>query len=203
LNHPHQTDDAAAEFDFESVIERVKSRDEAAAEELVEQLYPKIAGIVRRRSSAQVAVEDVIQEVFVRLFQKLDQYRGEVPFEHWASRLAVTTSLNQLRGKRLRFEVRRADLSDKEDAALDEIASSSDAPDPTHAAATNELLLKLLDRLTPEDRLAIELIELQGHTTEEAATMINIRPAAMRARVSRARRKLKQHLDILLKEKTS
>lgn len=202
LNQPEQPAPANG-FDLESCLERVRSHDQVAAQELVEHFYPRVAGIVRRRSAAQVPAEDVIQDVFVRVFQKIEQYRGDVPFEHWISKIAVNTSLNQLRGKRLRIEVRRADLSDEEDAALDEITSSSATPDPTHAVASNELLLKLLDHLKPEDRLAIELIELQGHTTEEAATITNIRPAAMRARVSRARKKLKQYLEILLQEKTS
>lgn len=193
----------ADSFDLKSCLDRVRSHDQVAAQELVDHFYPRVAGIVRRRSAAQVPAEDVIQDVFVRVFQKIEQYRGDVPFEHWISKIAVNTSLNQLRGKRLRIEVRRADLSDDEDAALDDITSSSTTPDPAHAVASNELLLKLLDRLKPEDRLAIELIELQGHTTAEAANMTNIRPAAMRARVSRARKKLKQYLEILLQEKTS
>ncbi len=74
-------------------LERVRQRDEEAARELVAHLYPLVIKIVRSHLPRRVAEEDLAQEIFLKVFANLDQYRGAVPFEHWVSRVAVSTCL--------------------------------------------------------------------------------------------------------------
>ena len=171
--------------------------DQDAAARLVEHLYPLVAKILQRRLPSQVALEDVAQQVFLKVFAKLDQFRGEVPLEHWVSQVAIKTCLNAMRGKRLRLEVRRGDLSESEDAVLDQVAAVDSDPDVGDAVAARELVDKLLECLSPKERLAVELIELEGHTSQEAADLLGSSAIALRVRVTRARAKMRKHLDIL------
>lgn len=84
-------------FDLAECLARVRRRDQAAARELVDHLYPQVFRIVRSRLPRRVAVEDLMQDVFLKMFSRLEQYQGNVPFTHWVSRIAVTTCIDQLR----------------------------------------------------------------------------------------------------------
>ncbi len=190
-------DDGEEPFDYQSCLERVREDDERAANALVAQLYGLVIRIIRGRAPRQIPEEDVAQEVFVKMFQKLHQFKGAVPFEHWVSRIAVTTTLNAMRGKRTKVELRRADLSENEDQALETLYLTDRTVDPDQLAASRELLSKLLSRLSPKERLAIELLDLEGHTSEEAESLTGVRADALRARAARARRKLREQLNHL------
>ncbi|MCH1505022.1 MAG: sigma-70 family RNA polymerase sigma factor [Verrucomicrobiales bacterium] len=190
-------------FDYDACLVRVRQGDERAAKDLVAQLHDSVMRIVRGRMPRQICEEDVMQDVFVKMFHKLHQFKGAVPFEHWVSRIAVNTTLNALRGSRVRMELRRADLTDAEDQALDHVASTDDLEDPDRVTASRELLGKLLDRLSPKERMAIELLDIEGHSSDEAAEISGVKAAALRARAARARRKLRNHLKNLLTETSS
>jgi RNA polymerase sigma factor (sigma-70 family) len=86
-------------FDEAACLRRVRERDEAACRELVEHLYPAVIRIVRAHRPRRDAEEDLAQEVFMKMFSRLDQYRERVPLEHWISRIAVTTCYDKLRAQ--------------------------------------------------------------------------------------------------------
>ena len=111
----------ADQFDLGSCLKRVLERDEEAARMLVEQYYPLVIRIVRSHLPRRSAEEDLAQEVFVKLFNRLDRYeaRPDVPFAHWVSRLTVRTCLDALRAERRRPELRWSDLSKDEASWLD------------------------------------------------------------------------------------
>ena len=106
------------DFDVAECLDRVGMQDQDAARSLVEYLYPLVIAIVRRRLPRGAAEEDLVQEIFVRMFERLDQYRGEVPLKHWVSRIAVNRCLNAIRFQRTRPEWRMADLSEEEKQQL-------------------------------------------------------------------------------------
>ncbi len=191
-----------ASFDYDDCLNRVRQRDETAAKALVEHLHDPVMRIVRGRLSHKLCEQDVMQEVFVKMFRKLHQYKGNVPFEHWVSRIAVNTTINAMRGKRLRVELRRADLTEDEERALDHVASDHSTPSDDSAAA-RELLGKLLDRLSPKERLALELLDIEGHSSDEAAALSGVKAPALRARAARARRRLREHLKNLTNQESS
>src|SRR5665213_1729292 len=123
-------------FDLASCLERVRRRDQDAARQLVEHLYPLVIRIVRSHLPRRVAEEDLAQEVFLKMFTRLEQYQGAVPFPHWVSRIAVTTCIDQLRAQKRRPEYRWADLSENEAQVLEAVTAdeSASAPDETLAA---------------------------------------------------------------------
>src|SRR5258706_5489304 len=95
-----------AEDEILSLIKRVRNSDEAASKSLVERMYPTIIRIVRNHLTGSEAEEDFCQEIFLKLFSKLHQFRADMPFEHWVSRIAVNTCIDHLR-KQIFFSSRR------------------------------------------------------------------------------------------------
>src|SRR5256885_10938163 len=95
------------------------------------------------------------------MFSRLAQYQGSVPFPHWVSRIAVTTCIDHLRAQKRRPEFRWADLSENEADVLDSVLTSENEADAGDALAARELVHKLLDQLKPDDRLVIQLLDLE------------------------------------------
>src|SRR5256885_1471985 len=114
LNHSERPD-TAAPSDAASVLEHLRRGDPAAARALVAQVQPMVIRIVRAHLPRRDAVEDLTQEVFIKMFSRLGQYRASAPFAHWVSQIARRTCFDHLRAQRCRPELRRADLSENED----------------------------------------------------------------------------------------
>ena len=100
--------------DAGALVKGALQNDDEAARALVRRLYPLVAKIVRAHRSRRTPEEDLCQMIFIKVFQKLSQFSGNVPLEHWVSRVAVNTCLNQIESEKVRPEVRHADLSVEE-----------------------------------------------------------------------------------------
>jgi len=179
-------------------LNQVCQHDETASRLLVERLYPLVFRIAMAHRPRQMAEEDLCQEVFMSVFANLEQYGGKVPFEHWVSRIAVNTCIDQLRRQRARPELRYADLSEEESQCLQAMVSDQAAPSPEQSAATSELVDKLLDGLSPEDRLLIQWLELEDRTVNEVAVLTGWSKALVRVRAFRARLRMKKTLERIL-----
>lgn len=179
-------------FDLVACLDRVRQRDQAAARELVEHLYPLVIRIVRAHLPRRVAEEDLAQDIFLKMFTRLGQYQGEVPFPHWVSRIAVTTCIDQLRAQKRRPEFRWADLSQNEAEVLDTVLSDEKTETPSDAMAAHELVHKLLGQLGPEDRAVIRMLDLEQKSVAEIAALTGWGQSMIKVRAFRARRKLQK-----------
>ena len=181
-------------FDLSACLEAVRQHDQEAARVLVEQLYPQVIRIVRSHLPRRMAEEDLAQEIFVKLFDRLPQYvaRPGVPFEHWLSRLAVRTCLDALRAERRRPEWRHADLSEDELAWLEHLVSDDAAPPDASAAGARELVQKLLGQLSAPDRLVITLLDLEQKSVKDISALTGWSVTLVKVRAFRARRKLRR-----------
>ena len=184
-------------LDLVACLERVRRRDQAAARELVEHLYPLVIRIVRSHLPRRVAEEDLAQEIFLKMFTRLDQYKGAVAFTHWVSRIAVTTCIDQLRAQKRRPEFRWADLSEKEVEVLDSVLTSEGDVATNDALAARELVYKLLDQLKPADRMVLQLLDLEQRSVAEISELTGWNPSLVKVRAFRARRKLKRLFEEL------
>lgn len=186
-------------FDMAACLDRVRARDEAAARALVDHLYPLVIRIVRSHLPRRTPEEDLMQTVFMKLFSKLEQYRGQVPFEHWVARVAVNTCLNQLQSEKIRPELRMADLSEDEAEVLETIVSRSDEIPPDEAADAREIVVRLLETLKPKDRLLLSLLHLEGRTIEEIRAITGWNASVIKVRAFRARLQLRKRYRQLVK----
>lgn len=187
-------------LDVSACVERVRQRDEEAARQLLDHLYPFVMKLVRAHLPRRTSEEDLAQIVFMKVFANLNQYSGTVPLEHWVSRIAINTCLNQLRVEKVRPELRWSDLSEEESYVLQTLTSTADEVHPDEQFAAKELVEKLLERLSPEDRLVIHLLHIEGRSIEEIKQITGWKGPLVKVRAFRARHKLRQHLARLLTE---
>ncbi len=191
---------AMAEQIFSSAwLQRVKDNDPEAASELLRELYPLVMRIVHSHLPRRMDAEDLAQIVFVKVFQKIEQYHGDAPFQHWVSRIAVNTCLNEIRSEKARPELRWADLSEDQASALDRVLDQKEEQSVDEQSATRELAAKLLETLPPRDRTILTLLDMEGHTVAETAQITGSAAAVVKIRAFRARIKLRKELQRLEK----
>jgi len=187
-------------FDLPGCLTGVRAGDQRAARELVEHLYPMVIRIVRARLPRRASEEDLAQDIFLKMFTRLSQYQGNVPFSHWVSRIAVTTCIDQLRAQRRRPEFRWADLSENEADVLDAVLTSENDVTAGDAMASRELVYKLLDQLKPDDRLVLQYLDLEQKTLAEISVLTGWNVTLVKVRAFRARRKLQKLFEELKKK---
>lgn len=190
-------------FDLVGCLERVRQRDQAAARDLVQHLHPLVIRIVRAHLPRRESEEDMAQEVFLKMFTRLEQYQGAVPFTHWVSRIAVTTCIDHLRAQKRRPEFRWADLSENEAEVLDNVLTDERDEMPGDAMATRELVHKLLGQLKPDDRLVLTLLDLEQKSVAEVGKMTGWNQTLVKVRAFRARRKLQKLFEDLKRKEKS
>ena len=132
-----------------------------------------------------------MQAVFAKIFSKLDQFSGLVPLEHWVSRIAINTCINQLKYESIRAELRWADLTEEEEAMVERFASTENTLPGDRKHAARELLEHLLERLKPDERLVITLLHLEERSTEEISRITGWSISRVKVKAFRTRRKMR------------
>jgi RNA polymerase sigma-70 factor (ECF subfamily) len=181
----------------DALVQAALRHDDEAARQLVRRLYPLVAKMVRSHRPRRTSEEDLCQMIFIKIFQKLSQFSGKVPLEHWVSRIAVNTCLTQIESEKIRPELRHADLSEEEEAVVKNLAVSSDELAPDNQLASRQLVEHLFEFLKPVERLIIDLLYLQGRSVEEIHQITGMGVAAIKVRAFRARQKMKIQLTKL------
>lgn len=176
---------------------RIQQGDEKAAKDLFQRLHPTVIGIIRGHLPRRTQEEDLVQAIFTKIFTKLDQFSGLVPLEHWVSRIAVNTCINQLKHEKVRPELRLSDLSEEQEAVVQQLAvSESNQPDD-QTSQNCELVDDLLARLRPEERLVLTLLHLEERSAEEISRRTGWSISCVKVRAFRARAKMRKLWDKL------
>jgi RNA polymerase sigma factor (sigma-70 family) len=180
-------------FDVQGCLQRIRAGDQSSAQALIEHLHPLVRRWVRNHLPRRESEEDLMQEVFLKLLQKLDSYqpRAGVPFEHWVSRLTVRTCLDALRAERSRPEWRMADLSEGETEWLDYLLNRQADTPHTPDREAKSIVTRLLAQLSPSDRLVLTLLDLEEKSTQEISQLTGWTRPMVKMRAMRARRKLR------------
>lgn len=187
-------------FDMAACLQSIRQGDEAAARTFMERLYPLVLKIVRSHLPRRTSEEDLVQTVFMKVFANLDRYLGQVPVEHWVSRIAVNQCLNEIKAEKIRPEWRWADLSDEEHHVLESLASDKDETPAPDGLAARDLLEKLMAGLNPADRLVVQLLHLEEKSVAEVGQLTGWSTPVVKVRAFRARQKLQKMLKQLRQE---
>jgi len=185
-------DERTPSWDHE--LSLVKAGDEAAARRLVEGLYPKVVRIVRNHLPVTEDEEDLCQEVFMKLFSRLAQFRGDQPFDHWVARIALNTCLDKLRRQKVRRVRSFSDFSGEEAECLQDAITAREfeesAASNQSSAGTLEVVEKLLATLKPAERLVVRLLDLEERSVAEICEQTGWGASRVKVTAFRARRKL-------------
>lgn len=179
------------------LLEAAQTGDERAWRELVDRLYPLVAGIIRNHLRRVDDREDVAQEVFVRLFTRLGSYAGRQPFEHWVSRITLNCCHDWLRRIKARPLRSYSDLGETELEIL-ERTLRADTPHPADdPRQLRELLDRLIAGLKPREQIVIRLLDLEERSVQDACELTGWGASKVKVTAMRARRKLAEQLQRL------
>src|SRR3954462_8034218 len=130
------------------LIAAVLKGETSCFEPLVTKYSPRLFAMARRYARRESEVQDVVQEIWVKAFQKLSSFRGDAPFEHWLMRLAVHTCYDFLRGHQRNREVTFSEISDQETDWLERFAAAPESASENSDAA-RQLIGRILEQLSP------------------------------------------------------
>ena len=167
-------------------VRRAQAGDQAAFERLYREYAGRVYGLCLRLSADQVRAEELTQDVFVRVWEKLPSFRGESAFSSWLYRLAVNVVLGQRRSEGRRS--RRAVELDDPNAEI-ELEARSPVPGLTMD------LDQAIARLPPGARAVFVLHEVEGYEHQEIAELTGIATGTSKAHLFRARKLLQKWLD--------
>jgi RNA polymerase sigma-70 factor (ECF subfamily) len=182
------------------LIAAVLHGDAASFEPLIVKYSPRVFATARRYARRDSEVEDIVQEVWMKSFQKLSSFRGDAPFEHWLMRLAVRTCYDFLRGHQRNRETSFTELTDPENDWLDRFLA---APESTteNSDAARQLVARLLEKLSPDARLVITLLEIEDRSVKEISKLTGWSVPLVKVRAFRARKEMQKWLAKLAKDK--
>jgi RNA polymerase sigma-70 factor (ECF subfamily) len=181
-------------------IAAAKTGDAPSFEPLIAKYSPRVFSTARRYARRESEVEDIVQEIWLKAYQKLSSFRGDAPFEHWLMRLAVRTCYDFLRAHQRNKETTFSELSDVETDWLDRFVQDP-AGAPEDADAARQLVDRLLEELSPPARLVITLLEIEDRSIKEIAELTGWSLALVKVRAFRARAEMKKVLARLAKDK--
>ncbi|MCC6390172.1 MAG: sigma-70 family RNA polymerase sigma factor [Bryobacterales bacterium] len=173
------------------LVKRVQARDELAFREIVERyqakVYSIIYGILRNRNDA----EDIAQQVFAKVYFSIGNFDSRSSLLTWIYKITVNECYDYLRKKRVRKLVYESDFSEEDSRKMENSDSVTDTgPAVDSALARHDLIVKLLDKISEEDRRLILLKEVEGHSVEELAEMTGMNENTIKVKLFRARQKV-------------
>jgi RNA polymerase sigma-70 factor, ECF subfamily len=183
LDHRH-TEEAA-------LVRRVQEQDEIAFREIVERYQAKvfsiIYGILRNRNDA----EDIAQQVFAKIYFSIGNFDFRSSLLTWIYKITVNECYDYLRKKRVRKLVYESDFSAEDSLRMENSEPATDqAPAVDRQLAQHDFILKLLAKLSEEDRSLMLLKEVEGHSVEELSEMTGMNENTIKVKLFRARQKL-------------
>jgi RNA polymerase sigma-70 factor (ECF subfamily) len=180
------------------LIERLRARDHSAVSDLASQYSSRIRQLALRYVKNEEDAEEVVQDVLLKVYQKIEAFRGDAALSSWIYRITFNTAMSRLRSTRANR--REVDLLSVAPAGGDgpqapDIADwSSMGDDEVLRGELRERLRKALAGLPPIYRVPVLLRDVRGLTTEEASAALNVKDQTLKSRLHRGRMILRDQL---------
>jgi RNA polymerase sigma-70 factor (ECF subfamily) len=172
------------------LIERARGGDDGAFNQVVQAYRKRILGTIARLIGRPEDVDDVGQEVFLRLYFSLDQLRAPEVFEPWLYRLTVNAAYDYLRRQKRRPESRMSDLSEQQVMMADATAGGKQQTEEVRRTKIRERVQALLGQVSEEDRILLTLKEVEGLSLKELEQVYKVNENALKVRLFRARQRV-------------
>jgi RNA polymerase sigma-70 factor (ECF subfamily) len=174
-----------------ALVRRIQAQDEVAFREIVERYQAKvfsiIFGILRNHNDA----EDIAQQVFAKIYFSIQNFDFRSSLLTWIYKITVNECYDYLRKKRVRKLVYESDFSEEDALRMENSETVIDQEQRMDTRlAQRDLVLKLLDKLSVEDRTLLLLKEVEGHSVEELSQMTGMNENTIKVKLFRARQKL-------------
>lgn len=168
------------------LIEKLNQRDQVAFQWLYDQYSPALHGVVLRIMRDEEQAQDVLQDVFIKIWKNLDSYdAGKGRLFTWLLNVARNTAIDALRARKT--HPTNAIRTDEENVHIIDRQHNTQQPNPDHIGVQ-----EIVSQLRPERRQLIDLVYFGGYTHEEAAEELNLPLGTVKTRVRAALQELKQ-----------
>jgi len=179
--------------DESQLIDDALQGDRAAFTRLVELNQDRLFASMRQVTGSPEEAEEVVQEAFIRAFVKLDTFQRHSQFFTWLYRIAFNSALTRKRRKRARVSLDQY----RESNGL-EVSDDGDAVDePMMRRERVQMVRAAMQTLSDDHRSILVLREMQDHSYEDIAEILNISIGTVRSRLSRARGQLKTAIEAM------
>jgi RNA polymerase sigma-70 factor (ECF subfamily) len=178
-----------------------RAGDEAAFGEIVRRYSPRVFRFASKFFRQRSVVEEAAQEVFMKAFTQLGSYEGRGSMEGWLTRITTNTCLNMLRSAKRRPELTVSDLTEDESNWLD--SKMAGAAEETFRSSQRSLVAadlaeRVMENLSPDDRLVLTLVDGEDVSIKEVATMTGWSESKVKVQAFRARRRMRAAVEKLL-----
>jgi RNA polymerase sigma-70 factor (ECF subfamily) len=176
------------------LLQQAQRGDASAFNQVVTAYRRRILGTISRLIGRPEDVEDVAQEVFLRLYFSLDQLRTPEVFEPWLYRLTVNASYDYLRKSKRRPESRMSDLSEQQVMMADAAAGSKAQTEEGERHRVRDTVQGLLASVSEEDRILLTLKEVEGLSLKELEKIYHVNENSLKVRLFRARQRVLKNM---------
>jgi len=183
------------------LLQRAQQGDASAFNQVVTAYRRRILGTISRLIGRPEDVEDVAQEVFLRLYFSLDQLRTPEVFEPWLYRLTVNASYDYLRKSKRRPESRMSDLSEQQVMMADAAAGSKAQTEEGERHRVRDTVQGLLASVSEEDRILLTLKEVEGLSLKELEKIYHVSENSLKVRLFRARQRVLKNVKGVTKRR--
>ena len=185
------------------LVKRVQRGDGAAFDLLVRKYQHRIAALIGRYIADWSEVQDVAQETFIRAYRAIGNFRGDAQFYTWLHRIAVNTAKNHLVAGNRRPPNADIDVEDAEQYDAGVRLRDTDTPErELMRQQLEQTVMRAVEALPEELKLAITLREVDGLSYEEIARRMDCPIGTVRSRIFRAREAIEQEMKPLLDSET-
>ena len=185
------------------LVDAARAGDIGAFESLVRRYDRNVFRIAQHITQNREDAEDVVQDAFLKAYQNLGQFQGQSKFYTWLVRIAVNEALMRLRRRRPERMVSiDEDVKTEQDSMPREIADWSPNPEQLYTQLElKEILGKTIQGLAPSFRTVFVLRDVEGLSTEETASALELSVPAVKSRLLRARLQLRERLNKYFKRR--
>ncbi|AGY59258.1 sigma-70 family RNA polymerase sigma factor [Gloeobacter kilaueensis] len=177
-----RADATVTQVSDEQLVQRASRSDSQAFRELYQRYVAKVRGLLFQMTGDGDGLDDLTQEVFVKVFRALPSFRGDSQFSTWLFRIAVNCC-QDARRRRGRRPVA---------VPIDQLPLAAHSEDPLKRLDREELVARALQTLKDEHRLVVVLHDLQDRPQEEIAKILNVPVGTVKSRLFYARRQLRE-----------
>ena len=170
----------------DELIRRSIKEDELSQKEIFRRYAGKMLGVCQRYARNSMDAEDIIQDAFIKVFEKLHLFKSEGSFEGWIRKIVVNTALKKYTLLRYEKEISGYEINDRNETFIEASA---------HGHITEKELLGLVNNLPDGYRLIFNLYVIEGYQHEEIADMLNISIGTSKSNLARARINLRAMLS--------
>lgn len=179
-------------MDLEEIIEGCKKGKPKAQKALYDMFSKRLFGVCLRYCRCREDAQDVFQEAFVKVFNKIDKYESFGSFEGWLRKIFINNALNYYRYDKRQFQISNDDIDipnddNENDAYLDNYSTN--------------MILDAIQKLTNQQRIIFNMIEVEGESYEEVAKLLDVSQECIRSHNCKAKKILRSILFDLYTDK--